>query len=129
MRKTSTILTLLITVFAMGSTDILNLKADYSAGAVRIQWQSSTEFNVKEYSIEKSSDNTYFNIFTSQDPEGSSSAYTVIDITPHTKDSVLYYRIIVKDYDGTEKISDTVSVKIETSGIGATWGSIKALFR
>jgi len=129
LKKNLLILILTITFYAISSSDIINLQADYSTGAVKIQWQSGIELNVKEYSIEKSSDNIYFNSFSIKDPEGSSSLYTVIDINPHSKDNILYYRIVIKDYNGTEKISDTVSVIIETSGIGATWGSIKALFR
>ncbi len=129
MRYALTIISLMMASLVYSSTEILNLKAEYSSGAVKIQWQSGIEINVKEFRIEKSSDNVIFNVFTTQMPQGSSSQYTLIDLNPHSKDTFLYYRIVVKDYDGSENISNSVKVRIETSGIGYTWGSIKALFR
>lgn len=120
---------LLAVSFVFGSTDILNLKAEYSGGAVKIQWQSGVELNVREFSVEKSSDNISFNPFTTQSAQGTSNLYTIIDLNPHSKGTRLFYRIVVSDYDGSEKVSESVVVLIETSAISATWGSIKALFR
>jgi hypothetical protein len=129
MRNALIIFALVVFGSAFSSTDVLNLRADYSTGAVKIEWLSSVELNVREYWVEKSSDNLSFHKFTTQSPQGTSYTYTVVDLNPHSKGTVLYYRIVVKDYDGSEKISESVSVKIETSGIGTTWGSIKAMFR
>ena len=112
-----------------GSTDVLNLKTDYSSGLVRIRWNTTAEVNVKEFLVEKSSDNHNFNRIATEFPKGSNSSYTVFDTNPYSKSTTLYYRITVIDYDGYTRTSDNSSVKIETSGISATWGSIKALFR
>lgn len=124
---------MILLVFSIGtvysSTGVLNLSAYYSGGLVKIQWQSSIETNVKEFQIEKSSDNTVFTKLTSETPKGSSSSYSVFDMSPHSKDTILFYRIIVLDYDGSRTVSDVVSVNISTAGISATWGSIKAMFR
>ncbi|HXK48990.1 MAG TPA: hypothetical protein PKW56_00845 [Clostridiales bacterium] len=112
-----------------GSTDVLGFRAEYSGGAVKLQWQSGVELNVREFRIEKSSDNISFHSFTTQTAQGSSYLYTIIDLNPHSKGTKLFYRVVVADYDGNEKVSESVSVNIETSAIGFTWGSIKALFR
>ncbi|MFO7809862.1 MAG: hypothetical protein R6V47_00630 [Candidatus Delongbacteria bacterium] len=111
------------------STDIVGLKCDYSSGVVKIAWQSTAEINVKDFTVEKSSDNINFSALTSENPKGSYSDYTVLDMNPHSKGESLYYRIKIADYDGTSVLSDPASVTIDVSGISATWGSIKALFR
>lgn len=120
---------ILFPVFLLASTDIINLNADYSSGLVKVQWQTSSEINVKEFVIEKSSDGINFNKLTTETAKGSSSSYSVFDLNPHSKNTLLYYRIKVVDYDNSIKISEPASVSIETTGITATWGSIKALFR
>jgi len=125
------ILILLILSFSVvySSTGVLNFNAEYSSGLVKIEWLSSVETNVKEFIIEKSSNNITFNKLTSETPKGSSSVYTVFDMSPHSKDALLYYRVIVLDYDGSRHVSETVSVIISTAGVSFTWGSIKAMFR
>lgn len=116
-------------VFLFASTDVINLNAEYSSGLVKVQWQTSSEINVEKFIIEKSADGTNFNKLTTESAKGSSSSYSVFDLNPHSKNTVLYYRVKVVDYDGSLNISDPVSVRIETTGITATWGGIKALFR
>ncbi|MBU4487181.1 MAG: hypothetical protein KKD38_09670, partial [Candidatus Delongbacteria bacterium] len=85
MKKIIIIYALLGLAALYSSTDILYLKADYLSGLVKIQWQSSSEVNVKEFVIEKSSDNISFYKLTSEMPKGSSSAYTIFDLDPHSK--------------------------------------------
>jgi hypothetical protein len=110
------------------ATEIYNLNSVYSGGLVKISWQSGTEMNIKEYTVEKSSDNSVFHKLTSATPKGSSSSYTVFDSNPHTK-AELYYRIKTVYYNNETAVSESVTVIINASGISATWGSIKALFR
>lgn len=120
---------LVFPLLLLASTDVINLNAEYSSGLVKVQWQTSSEVNVKEFIIDKSSDGVNFYKLTSETAKGSSSSYSVLDLNPHSKNTLLYYRIKVVDYDGTVNTSEPVSVRIETTGITATWGSIKALFR
>lgn len=123
------VIILFLPAFLLASTDVINLNADYSSGLVKLQWYTSSEINVKEFIIEKSSDGINFNKLTTETAKGSSSSYSVFDLNPHSKNILLYYRVKVIDYDSSVNISDPVSVRIETTGITATWGSIKALFR
>jgi len=129
MKQIILILLVVTASLVYSSTEVLSLDADYSGGLVKIQWQSSVETNVKEFVVEKSCDGTTFNNLASEFPKGSSSSYSVFDMSPHSKDTILFYRVAISDYDGSRKYSDVVSVNISTAGISATWGSIKAMFR
>ena len=123
------IIILIIFSLAFSSTSVLNLSGVAESNLVKIQWQTSAETNVKQFIIEKSSDNVIFESFTTETPKGSNSSYAIIDSSPYSKSTTLYYRIIVEDYDGTKETSEAISVIISTAGISATWGSIKAMFR
>ncbi|MDA3838921.1 MAG: hypothetical protein PF574_08070 [Candidatus Delongbacteria bacterium] len=112
-----------------GSTSVVNMSGIADGNLVKIQWQTTAETNIKEFIIEKSSDNINFESFTTETAKGSNSTYSIIDSNIYSKNTTLYYRIIVEDYDGTKITSEVVSVMISTAGISATWGSIKAMFR
>ena len=112
-----------------GSTSVVNLSGIADGSLVKIQWQTTAETNVKEFIVEKSSNNITFESFTTETPKGSNSSYAIIDSNIYSKNTTLYYRIVVEDYDGTKVTSEVISVKISTAGISATWGSIKAMFR
>lgn len=111
-----------------GSTSIINLSGVADGSLVKIQWQTTAETNIKEFVIEKSSNNIIFESFTTETPKGSNSSYVIIDSNIYSKNTTLYYRIVVEDYDGTKVTSEVISVTI-SAGISATWGSIKAMFR
>ncbi len=121
-----TILALYCTLSA--STDISNLRADYSSGLVKLQWQTSRESNVKQLIVEKSQDGTNFTVLSNEAPKGNNSEYLVLDRTLFGK-SLLHYRIRVVDNDNTSTTSQPVQINVVHSGISATWGSIKAMFR
>ena len=111
------------------STSVVNLTVVTEGSLVKIQWQTTAETNIKEFIIEKSSNNITFESFTTETPKGSNSSYAIIDSNAYSKSTTLYYRIIVEDYDGTKITSEVVSVTISADIIPATWGSIKAMFR
>ena len=113
----------------LGSTSVVNLSGTADGGLVKLLWQTTTETNVKKFIIEKSSDNVVFESFTTKTPIGSNSSYMIIDSNVYSKNTTLYYRVVVEDYDGTMVTSDAISVTVSTAGISATWGSIKAMFR
>ncbi|MBN2790525.1 MAG: hypothetical protein JXR69_10085 [Candidatus Delongbacteria bacterium] len=127
--KNIILIILIVIGVVLGSTSILNLSIVAETNLVKIQWTTNTETNVKQFIIEKSSDNVNFESFTVETPKGSASSYAIIDSNPYSKNATLYYRVVVEDYDGTKNISETISVTISTAGIPATWGSIKAMFR
>ncbi|MCK4978776.1 MAG: hypothetical protein KAS62_00190 [Candidatus Delongbacteria bacterium] len=127
--RRSFIIVLIAFSFIFGSTTIVNLTGVTEGSLVKIQWQTTAETNIKEFIIEKSSNNITFESFTTETPKGSNSSYAIIDSNAYSKSTTLYYRIIVEDYDGTKITSEVVSVTISADIIPATWGSIKAMFR
>ena len=112
-----------------GSTTVVDLTGVTEGSLVKIQWQTTAETNIKEFIIEKSSNNIIFESFTTETPKGSNSSYAIIDSNAYSKSTTLYYRVIVEDYDGTKITSEVVTVTISADIIPATWGSIKAMFR
>ncbi len=112
-----------------GSTTVVNLTGVAESSLVKIEWQTTVETSIKEFIVEKSSNNITFESFTTETPKGSNSSYAIIDSNPYSKSTTLYYRIVTVDYDGSKKISDSISATINSAGISATWGSIKAMFR
>jgi len=132
MAKRRKISILFILFFAMSllysSTTISDFTASVNSSMVKLDWESGTESNIKHFTIEKSSDDINFEVFNNIRPKGSNSSYLVLDKNPYDK-SILYYRIVVEDYDGTKIYTESQSVEILSSGINATWGSIKAMFR
>lgn len=112
------------------STNINNFSASVINGKIKLKWNSSVESNVKSFLIEKSSDDISFQLFNNIQPKGSNSSYIIIDNNPYDKgNSVIYYRIVVEDNDGSKVYSNSEAVEIMSSGFNATWGSIKAMFR
>ena len=133
MTKRKIVLLIFVLFFAMStalysSTTISNFTATVTSSIVKLDWDSGTENNVKYFIVEKSSDNINFEVFNNIRAKGNNSSYLVLDKNPYDK-SVLYYRIVVEDYDGTKVYSNSQSVEIISSGLSATWGSIKAMFR
>ena len=124
--STTIILLLATTIFC--STNIVNLAASFKNGMTTIKWNTTNEVQIQKFVVEKSSDGANFTTFKVVDPKGSSSSYAVIDRNPYRGD-YLYYRISVKDNNGTSNESEIVRTAISTSGISASWGSLKAMFR
>lgn len=110
------------------STEILNMQAIYSSGLVKIQWNTGRELNVKNLVVEKSQDGINFTTLTTETPKGNNSEYLVLDKTLFSK-SYLHYRVKIIDNDNTYSTGNIVIVNVVHSGITATWGSIKAMFR
>ncbi|NOR45382.1 MAG: hypothetical protein GQ534_07325 [Candidatus Delongbacteria bacterium] len=123
------VILLFVISLTFGSTSVVNLSGVADGSLVKIQWQTTTETNIKEFIIEKSSNNVTFESFTTETPKGSNSSYAIIDSNIYSKNTTLYYRIVVEDYDGTKVTSEVISVTISAGMIPATWGSIKAMFR
>lgn len=110
------------------STEISNMQAIYSSGLVKIQWNTGRELNVKNLIVEKSQDGVNFTTLSTEIPKGNNSEYLVLDKTLFGK-TYLHYRVKIVDNDNTSTTGNAVMVNVLNSGITATWGSIKAMFR
>lgn len=81
-------------------------------GAVELNWSTSTETNNSGFLIEKSYDNLLWNELGFVGGNGTTTEkynYSFVDYSP--KNGQIYYRLIQKDYDGTEKIYGPLTVE------------------
>lgn len=128
MKKILTIL-LVITTLIFASTTISDFNAVQHDGIVKISWKTSVENNIDKFVVEKSSDGIHYTEFTTERPKGDNSSYLVLDNDPFADKSKLYYRINIMDKDYSSQTTEPVVVEMSVLGMGATWGSIKAMFR
>ena len=94
------LLTAISTLFA--GANIVFISAKSEGENIKIEWQSGTETNLKNYVIERSpvSLNSFTEITTIA-PKGSNSSYSFVDKSAYkTTDAVFVYRLNIVDNDG-----------------------------
>ena len=110
---------------------LIKFTVQSSNGNVVLDWQCSSETNLKDYVIQrKTASGNYSDIATVQLRSDMNYEYT--DQTAFkTDDQVYIYRLEIVDNDGSLSYSKEVSVLHDKgiSSVKRTWGSIKALFR
>lgn len=108
-----------------------SLTATPSDGNIILKWAASSETNLKNYVIERSTyKGSFIEIATVQPKSDMTYKYTDETAYKSTATSIYYYRIKIVDNDGSVSYTDKVTVHNNgVSGIKKTWGSIKALFR
>jgi len=112
-----------------GGADLLKFGARSSGGNVIVNWQTSTETNVKEYIVERKTVNGSYIAIGSIETRTDKN-YEFIDKCAFKSSDQLYiYRLKIVDNDGTSSYSWDVAVPHNVSSVKRTWGSIKALFR
>ncbi len=129
--KTKFLILLLTTstvIFA--GAEILKFTARSQNGDVIVQWQSSSETNIKHYVVERKTVNGSFIEIAIVQPLGSRN-YEFVDKTAFKGSDVLYvYRLKIVDNDGSVSYTWEIAVPHNVSSVTKrTWGSIKALFR
>lgn len=97
---------------------------------IRLEWKTGDEVNLKEFIIERKTQQTSYVELTSITPKGSNSFYTYIDESVYKSSSYVFtYRLKIVDQDLQISYSQEVSVSPNPSDVKRTWGSIKAMFR
>jgi hypothetical protein len=91
----------------------LHVSAVKEGARVKINWTVFNEENCARYTVEKSTDGIHFFYLSEQSCLGARgiTEYAAYDVNPGS--SVVYYRIIEKDYDGRMMQSEIVSVNID----------------
>lgn len=125
--------TLLLTLFLMVSlfagTIILEFEAQPSQDRIRLSWKTSEEVDVVMFIIERSNNDRDFIKVGELPAKGSNSSYEFIDNNLAELKSIFYYRLQIKDLDGSTSQTESISVIPKISSFTRTWGSIKALFQ
>ena len=111
---------------------ILNGFSGYAEDArIIIQWNTSTESNVRGFEVQRSTDgHTFFEIGFLH-AQGDKSAYTFVDdsIIAKVSGRDYFYRLKIRDIDGSSELSEIITIPSNISGVNQTWGSLKALFK
>ena len=121
------------------SSSISTFRAFSNGTNITVQWSTTSETNLKEFEIQRSSNNSAFKKVTTVEAKGKISDYKYVDedallkqgdVDPQVQSGKVYsYRIKSIFDDGNEELSESISVTHQTNSIRRTWGMIKELFR
>jgi len=120
---------LLLVSLAWASAVILEFRAEPTPDKTIITWKTGEEIDVTSFWVERSSDDHTYVKIGEVPPKGSNSSYQYFDNSISQVQSVYYYRLEIRNADGTSQFTESLSVIPNVSSIKRTWGSIKALFR
>jgi len=97
---------------------------------VKLEWKTGEESNLKNFIIERKTQQSAYVELSTISPNGDNSFYTYVDESVYkSSDYVFTYRLRIVDADQKISYSSEVSVSPSISGVKRTWGSIKAMFR
>jgi hypothetical protein len=111
--------------------DPTSFKATNADADVILSWKTIDETNVKEFQIDRhSNDDPDYKLIGSV-PATHQASYSFRDQTAFKKaTSIYYYRLVIVFNDNTTQIfSGEASIDHTVSGVRRTWGSIKSMFR
>ncbi len=97
---------------------------------VKLEWKTGDETNLRNFVLERRTQQSPYVDLTTLNPKGSNSFYSYVDESVYkSSDYVFTYRLRIVDNDQKISYSAEVSVSPSISGVKRTWGSIKAMFR
>lgn len=97
---------------------------------VKLEWKTGDETNLRNFILERRTQQSPYIDLTTLNPKGSNSFYSYVDESVYkSSDYVFTYRLRIVDNDQKISYSSEVSVSPSISGVKRTWGSIKAMFR
>ncbi len=97
---------------------------------VKLEWKTGEESNLKNFVIERKTQQSSYVDLTTLQAKGDNSFYSYVDESVYkSSDYVFTYRLRIVDQDQRISYSSEVSVSPSISGVKRTWGSIKAMFR
>ncbi|MEN6512135.1 MAG: hypothetical protein ABFD00_09960 [Chloroherpetonaceae bacterium] len=127
----------LVTVLATNNY-LKSFRASSNSADITVEWETIDESQIRNFDIERSSNNQSFQKIKTIDSKNRPSYYRYVDEEaflkdgedPSTQSAKIYaYRLKINLNDGTNSYSESISVTHQTSGIRRTWGMIKELFR
>ena len=118
---------LYLTVFA--DAVIMEFSGTPAQDKIILKWKTGEEVDVAMFIVERSINNKNFIKVGEVQPKGSNSAYEFIDNSIADSKTIFYYRLRIRNQDGSFQITDSIPVIPKISSFARTWGSIKALFQ
>lgn len=131
MKRIKTIfLTVLVTFVAVyADAVIIEFGGEPSQEKIILTWKTGQENDIDLFIVERSTNNKEFTKIGEVVPKGSNSDYEFIDADFTDVKSIFYYRLRIRNQDGTFQLTDSITVILKISSFAKTWGSIKALFQ
>jgi hypothetical protein len=108
---------------------IIEFSGEPSEDKIILTWKTSQENEIDLFIVERSTNNQDFTKIGEVTPKGSNSEYRYVDSELAGVKSIYYYRLRVRNKDGSFQLSESISVILKISGFAKTWGSIKVLFQ
>lgn len=120
---------LVLSQLLFAGAKLVSFRAEPQNDCVRLEWQSSSEYDIKQYIVLRKTVSGSWSEIASIAPKG--DGYYSFDDRSVFKstNSVYTYKIKIIDNSGTIGNSGDVNVSLKISGVKRTWGSIKAMFR
>ena len=100
---------------------LIGFKANVSNEKIDLSWNTSSEFNIKNFVVERSSDGVQFHNLTQILPvgiNGNGAAYSTIDQYPFS--GFNYYRLKIVDLDGNFAYSHIIKLLMPGKGFAVT---------
>lgn len=120
---------LCIIATAYAGAEIMEFSGEPGRNKITLRWKTGQESNINLFMVDRSTNNEDFISVGEVVPKGSSSQYIYIDESLANVTSVYYYRLRIRNTDGSFQMSESISVIPQISSFAKTWGSIKALFQ
>lgn len=90
---------------------LLDFSGNLNGNNVLLNWNTTAEYNSKEFIIEKSTDGINYRYLNSTAAAGYSSSVKSYSYTDNEATELNYYRLKMVDFDGNTKLSNTVIIK------------------
>ncbi len=108
---------------------IIEFSGEPSEDKIVLTWKTSEENDIDLFIVERSANNRDFKKIGEVSPRGNNSEYQYIDGNLAGLKNIYYYRLRVRNQDGTFQLTESITVMLKISSFAKTWGSIKALFQ
>ena len=93
--------------------ELLNFSGHASGKQIHLAWSTGVEDGVAEFLVQRSGDGLHFTTIATVAARGGLSSYTSVDSEPLDR---AYYRLLIRDHDGSEEYGTTLLLSIDISG-------------
>jgi hypothetical protein len=106
-----------ITVTCPAPVELLNFSGVYNHGNAELTWQTAMELNNDYFELQRSTDGITFQTIAKINGAGNSSSVLNYNYTDSGfSGTVVYYRLLQHDFDGTASASKIVTVSLNRTG-------------
>ncbi len=109
--------TIPVTISCPAPVELLNFAGLYKQGHVDLTWQTAKEINNDYFELQRSVDGINFQTIDRIDGAGNSSSVLNYNDTDYgASGTIVYYRLLQHDFDGTVSASQIIAVRLDKIG-------------